>query len=223
MSGLIGHRSVSPHRRPRSKWLLTIGLGFVCLLIYLVLAQILLFKDLMAFDQMVTAQILAFSSPAATKIMIFITYWGNTWVAFLVALIGMFIIIRTKRDRWSANLLLMAVTGASIAVTPLKNIFHRSRPIEHLLYFTGYSFPSGHAMISSALYGMIAYLLWINLRSPLSRYMAVFVLILLILLIGTSRIYLGAHYPSDVLSGYAAGGLWLILCIHVLNTISNRT
>ncbi|MGE5421724.1 MAG: phosphatase PAP2 family protein [Ignavibacteriales bacterium] len=219
MSGLIGDGS----RPRRSKRLITIVLGIVCLLIYIILAQKLLSKDLIAFDQLITAHILAFSSPTATKIMIFITYWGNTWVAFLVALIGIFIIIKTKRGRWSAKILLMAVTGASIAVTPLKNIFHRSRPLERLLYFTGYSFPSGHAMISSALYGMIAYLLWINLRSSFSRYIAVFALVLLILLIGFSRIYLGAHYPSDVLAGYAAGGLWLIICIYVLDAISTRT
>jgi undecaprenyl-diphosphatase len=74
-------------------------------------------------------------------------------------------------------------------------------------------------MISLVFYGMLIYLIWFNFRRGLASYLAMGTLILLILAIGTSRIYLGVHYPSDVAAGYAAGGFWLIGCVLGLNTI----
>jgi undecaprenyl-diphosphatase len=122
--------------------------------------------------------------------------WGRRWV-FL--------------GSWLA-----AVAGSAVLNHLLKVLFARPRPhFEHpLLVETSYSFPSGHAMESFVVYGMLAYFAVLALRSWESRGAA-----LLVVLIGFSRMYLGVHYLSDVLAGYAAGGVWLSALITGTETI----
>ena len=94
----------------------------------------------------------------------------------------------------------------------LKLIFSRTRPIDiNIITETGYSFPSGHAMISLAIYGFLAYLLW---KSDYKyKKIGVSLLVLLIVLIGISRIYLGVHYTSDVIAGFIVSLGYLLLFI----------
>jgi undecaprenyl-diphosphatase len=127
--------------------------------------------------------------------------WGRRWV-FL--------------GSWLA-----AVAGSAVLNHLLKVLFARPRPhFEHpLLVETSYSFPSGHAMESFVVYGMLAYFAVLALRSWESRVAAVFGAALLVVLIGFSRMYLGVHYLSDVLAGYAAGGVWLSALITGTETI----
>jgi len=106
----------------------------------------------------------------------------------------------------------------------LKTAFQRARPdIQHLIAVGGYSFPSGHAMVATVFYGMLGYLIWLNLRERSKTAWIVPVLTaLLIFSIGVSRIYLGVHFPSDVLAGFAAGGLWLTGCIVGLHAFRKK-
>lgn len=112
-------------------------------------------------------------------------------------------------------MLAVSLAGGWLLNTVLKEVFHRTRPdIEHLVAAGGYSFPSGHAMIATAFYGMLGYLIWLNLkrRDKPAWYVMVLTFILVVA-IGTSRIYLGVHFPSDVIAGFAAGGVWLVACV----------
>ena len=97
----------------------------------------------------------------------------------------------------------------------LKDIFLRPRPDFSLafLHASGFSFPSGHAMNSTAFYGMIAYLIIITYRDWKVKTLAIIAWLGLSILIGFSRIYLGVHYFTDVAAGWAAGVLWLTICI----------
>jgi len=106
----------------------------------------------------------------------------------------------------------------------LKGLFVRPRPyFEHpLLIETSYSFPSGHAMESFVLYGMLAYFAVLALETWRARTAVVFGTALLVLLIGLSRMYLGVHYFSDVVAGYAAGGVWLSALITGAETVRRR-
>ena len=83
----------------------------------------------------------------------------------------------------------------------------------------GFSFPSGHSMGSMTYYGFLIYLVLRSKRKPYSKLSLGILFCLVILLIGISRIYLGVHYPSDVLAGYMAGGVWLVICISLLEII----
>ena len=111
--------------------------------------------------------------------------------------------------------------GSAVLNQLLKGLFARPRPyFEHpLLIETSYSFPSGHAMGSFVLYGMLAYFAVLALKTWRARTAVVFGAALLVLLIGLSRMYLGVHYFSDVVAGFAAGGVWLSACITAMEFV----
>lgn len=106
----------------------------------------------------------------------------------------------------------------------IKGLIERERPAgPWLIEETGFSFPSGHAMVSIIFYGLIGYLVWVNVRSGRKAAWLVPVLtVALIMCIGLSRIYLGVHYPSDVLAGFAAGGAGLIGYIMAIHRLTDR-
>ena len=108
-----------------------------------------------------------------------------------------------------------ALIGTALLNTTLKGVFQRLRPQlpEPWITETGWSFPSGHAMGSLVAYGFLAYLVSRMSPAGFPRRTAVTVLASLVLLIGFSRIYLGVHYLSDVIGGYAAATVWLAFCI----------
>lgn len=116
---------------------------------------------------------------------------------------------------------LAAVGGGAVLNRLLKGLFSRPRPVfEHpLLLETSYSFPSGHAMEALIAYGFLAYLAVLALGNWQARVGVVFGAALLVVLIGFSRMYLGVHYFSDVVAGYAAGGVWLSALISGTETI----
>src|SRR5262249_55909796 len=125
------------------------------------------------------------------------------------------------RRRWGAAFTLVLVTvGAQLLNDILKDVFHRARP-QPLLGFIDaqqYSFPSGHAMVAAAVYLYVAYFSWRLVRGWWRGLLAIG-LIVLVVLIGISRLYLEAHYLSDVLAGYLAGLIWtdaVILAGHLL-------
>ncbi|TYR76673.1 phosphatase PAP2 family protein [Rossellomorea vietnamensis] len=102
----------------------------------------------------------------------------------------------------------------------LKAYFKRERPdIEALVEQGGYSFPSGHSMGSFVLYGTLAFAVFRLYDHTWSKILGAAALMLLVLLIGLSRIYLGVHYPSDILGGFSAGGVWLLFSILVYTFI----
>lgn len=118
-----------------------------------------------------------------------------------------------------------AVAGGGLLDAALKRVFHRARPVWDvpLLTARGWSFPSGHAMGSLVAYGMLAYLVLRETRPRRGQSAAVIAgSVVLILLIGLSRMYLGVHYFSDVIGGYAAGVVWLAACVSGLEVVRRR-
>jgi undecaprenyl-diphosphatase len=112
--------------------------------------------------------------------------------------------------------------GGEILNQLLKLLIHRARPEMILIHARGYSFPSGHAMLSVIAYGLFTYLLCLQNRSWKKRVVLVCGCAILALLIGLSRIYLGVHYFSDVVAGFAAGGLWLSTCITAIELVRKK-
>ena len=104
----------------------------------------------------------------------------------------------------------------------LKNVVERPRPIGYrIIDETGYSFPSGHSMISMAFYGLIIYYIWKNVKNKKIRNIACILLGILIGLIGISRIYLGVHYASDVIGGFVISIIYLILFTTIYKNIKS--
>lgn len=199
-------------------------MGLACFLLFYNLAEDMLEQVLGQFDQNITALITLYSSPRATDIMKLLTEMGSAAVLISLALLAAAGLVYYKNRYWDAAMLTIALSGAFLMNYLLKLSFHRPRPdIVSLVKASGYSFPSGHAMASLAFYGMLAFLLWTYFRESKTVYLGILLIGVLVLGIGISRIYLGVHYPSDVLAGYAAAGVWLSGCIMARNTLkSNR-
>lgn len=197
---------------------LVLGIGFM--FIFAKLAEEMLESELKLFDEIAYNIVRLISSPLTTNIMKEITQMGSPEVMIFLALVVWLYLAKIKNHFWDSNMVIIALAGSWLMNELLKWIFQRNRPeILRLVKATGYSFPSGHAMVSFAFYGMLAYLMWINLGNRKSRYFFTFIFLFLIFAIGLSRIYLGVHYLSDVLAGFAAGGIWLVGCILALQAI----
>ncbi len=140
-----------------------------------------------------------FISNSLTPVMRLITQFGGTILMIVWALASL-VLIKNKRISISvvSNLVLIALLN-----NILKLIVRRARPTGfRLIAETGYSFPSGHSMVSMAFYGYLIYLIYKNVRNKKLRWTLITCFSLLILIIGMSRIYLGVHYTSDVFAGF---------------------
>jgi len=200
-----------------------LSLSILLLALFARLSEDLLYHELGTFDRVVGEFIRGFASPPLTSVAMILTNLGSAYSEIgLMFVVGAFLLFRFKHT-WETVLLVISLIGAWLLNTILKELFHRARPdIVHLVQAGGYSYPSGHAMVATAFYGVIGYILWLNLRnrSKPSWYIVVITLALIIG-IGISRIYLGVHFASDVIAGYAAGGVWAIACIVSLKEIRN--
>jgi membrane protein DedA with SNARE-associated domain/membrane-associated phospholipid phosphatase len=172
------------------------------------------------FDRALDDYLHAHATPALTTFFLIVTAWGSIEAIVLLGVVVATFLAWGRRWLFLGSWL-AAVAGSAFLNHVLKGLFERPRPdFEHpLLVETSYSFPSGHAMESFVVYGMLAYLAVLVLRSWESRVAVVFEAALLVVLIGFSRMYLGVHYFSDVLAGYAAGGVWLSALITGAETI----
>jgi membrane-associated phospholipid phosphatase len=128
-----------------------------------------------------------------------------------------------KRDWWDLFSFFLAAGLGEILLVLLKLSFHRPRPAHQLAMAHGYSFPSGHAFIATIVYGFLIYMTWRLFKIRALRFTISAMSILLIVLVGVSRIYLKVHWLTDVLGGYAAGLAWLVLSVIIVNTMKHMT
>ncbi|WP_066424971.1 phosphatase PAP2 family protein [Anabaena sp. 4-3] len=176
----------------------------------LVLGSGLLYKY--ALDESILLGIQTLHTPVLDIIIKGITALGEPLI-FLSIGSAIGINLWYNQRRREATTLGMATVGAVGLNFLLKEIFRRARPAlwDYIVNAVHYSFPSGHAMVSTAVYGCIGYIL--AKEFPQWRKQILASTTVVILAIGFSRLYLGVHWPTDVLAGYAAGLLWLIACI----------
>jgi membrane-associated phospholipid phosphatase len=161
----------------------------------------------------------AHEAPTLTRLVFGVTTLGNgevlATVGGSVALILLALMVKRRRHYMLAACWIIAATGGAVLNHELKAFFQRQRPQfeQPFVHLSDYSFPSGHAMSSLIIYGMLAYLLVLAVPKRWLRVTVVGVTALLVLAIGCSRPYLGAHWPSDVAGGFTVGAAWLTLCI----------
>lgn len=164
------------------------------------------------------------ATPAITCAAKAITFLGS--VACLTTVSSCLVVFLIwRRDRLNAVLVVMTMFGGSLLNILLKHHFHRQRPVleNPLVTLSSYGFPSGHTMGATLFYGLLALFAWRNLKSRRARLAAASGACLLILLIGFTRIYLGAHFLSDVVGALAAGILWLTFCWTAIATLRRRS
>ncbi len=190
---------------------LLLGLVSAVLLLILFawLAEEVFEGSMQRFDSTVRAMVHAYATPALTQVMQAFSFLGSLdfLLGLFLFLIAIFLTMKLKR---SAIWFTVSVVGAQILDAILKLAFHRARPMP---FFgtdpASYSFPSGHAMTSVCFYGVLAGLLSAHVHSLRARILIWTASGMLIAGIGLSRIYLGVHYPTDVIAGYLAGGIWV--------------
>ncbi|WP_458627615.1 phosphatase PAP2 family protein [Winogradskyella sp. PC D3.3] len=181
--------------------------------VFIELTENLKTTSLAQFDTNTTAYILNYRTPTLTQYFIFITnvgdVYGYTIVFILCNLAFLFILKKWQYVVQLSVVMLLALSSNII----LKKIINRSRPeLEHLVSVETLSYPSGHAMTAMAFYGFLIYLFYRFKINSFLKFTIITLLIFLILSIGISRIYLGVHFPSDIVGGYIAGFIWVILC-----------
>lgn len=170
-------------------------------------------QTIRAFDSAVIHRVQAATPSWLTSLLLVFTFLGSVQ-ALVVLVICTALTMLWQKKRWEALFLAVAVGGGMLFNLLLKELFRRERPDLHrLIQEEGYSFPSGHSMASFLFYGMVAVFLYLFVVSRLAKLGIVLAAVILIVCVGASRIYLGVHYPSDVLAGYVAGGAWLVLCL----------
>ena len=195
-------------------WLLFFG----CIIIFAVTAYriFLLKKD--SFDQTVFNYLASHVSPRHTQVMEVITFLAtpNFLIPANLVLIAYFLFVR-KHKWYSIQIPVVAIGGVTLMIL-LKDIFSRPRPLIPLLEpARGFSFPSGHAMMSFSFYGLLIYMVYQNVSNRYLKWLLIVGLFLLIFLIGFSRVYLRVHYASDVIAGFAAGFIWVVLSLFMVN------
>jgi undecaprenyl-diphosphatase len=138
-----------------------------------------------------------------------------------LTLIAYYLFIR-KHKWYSIKVPAIALSSLALMFI-LKNLFNRPRPDIPLLYEArGLSFPSGHALMSITFYGLLIHIAYHNMKNKGLKWTFITLLILLILIIGFTRVYLRVHYTTDVLAGYSIGFVWLVFAIWLLNRIEQK-
>lgn len=206
--------------------LLVLGLGVAVLGLWALaeLSEEVLQGETLRMDEAALRALARYASPARDLLALEITSLGSGTAALAITVIVSALLALLGRRHY-ALLLGSAVAGAWILSPILKALFDRDRPriVEWRTPYVGQaSYPSGHAMMGMVLYITLAFILHrLGGRRWVSA-VAITIAGLLIILIGTSRVYLGVHYPSDVLAGFAVGFSWAMFCAAIAETISAR-
>jgi undecaprenyl-diphosphatase len=173
------------------------------------IAEEILEGDTQHFDSYLRAAIHGLATPGLTSLMQGFSFVGSVSMVVVLVLLSICWFVYFRRIR-AAGLLAITMLGAAVLEISLKLAFHRPRPVA----FVGptpssYSFPSGHAVDALCFYGVLAAILSTRMRERLAKVLIWAAAVFLTAMIGFSRIYLGVHYPSDVVGGYFAAAIWV--------------
>lgn len=197
----------------------SVVLLFVAVYVFALVSESWIREDaLYAFDQRIYSWLVNAMSASVLAFMRAITYAGDViTVGSLSLIVAGWLFYR--RHKWRLIELIVAVGGGGAVMWGLKLIFGRTRPEDQLSAAAGHSFPSGHSFMSMTLYGFLIYLTWRVVRRDAVRIGMTILLVLLICVVGVSRVVLRVHWVSDVAGGFAAGLGWLVSSIIIAHAI----
>lgn len=194
--------------------LLAFIISVFCIVGFSLISLFISDHKIISFDRTLIDQIQGLESPYLTSLMKLLTFIGSTPFVIVLSLCLIFFLYKVLHHRLELILFIGALGGTAVLNEILKHLFRRTRPHLHrLIEATGYSFPSGHAMSAFTVYVILSFLLWRHIPSRWGRTLLIIFSTVMILGIGISRVYLGVHYPSDIIGGYLASGFWLTVAI----------
>ena len=192
--------------------LLMVGVFILCLWGLFIVADMIFEDKNFSFDEKVFTLIKPWVSPLHTSFMQVITFVGsqNFLLPANLILIGFYLFFRKNRTT-AYKIATISITSV-VVMFLMKFFLQRERPLVPLIAKVhGYSFPSGHTFTSVTFYGIIAYIIYKNVKQPILKWALIVACIVLILLVGFSRVYLRLHYASDVIAAFCLGLIWLLL------------
>ena len=186
------------------------------------LAEEALEGDTQKFDAFVRDAVHQLTTPGLTHLMQAFSVLGSVAVITALSLLAICIFVYFHHVR-TAALVAITMLGAGVLDLALKHTFHRARPMGFFgISPSSYSFPSGHALGSLCFYGVLAAILSARVRGRAARFCIWIATTILVTLIGFSRIFLGVHYPSDVIAGYCAAAVWVGMLVFLDMTLGRR-
>ncbi|WP_433742298.1 phosphatase PAP2 family protein [Falsibacillus pallidus] len=189
-------------------------ISFISLIGFTFMAILVNEHSIKSFDRPIIQFVQGFEAPWLTGIMRVFTFIGGMLPVIVLSLLAILILYTVFKHRSELVFFVAVIVGANVLFLTLKQIFHRARPDLHrLAVVTNYSFPSGHATMAFALYGSLTFLLWRHTSTRLKRTLLIIISAIMVFAIGISRIYLGVHYPSDIIAGYFISAFWLTFAI----------
>ncbi len=187
------------------------ALALAALFFFAWMADEIMEGDTLRLDEYIRGFVHQFAFPALTILMQIASFLGST---LFLTLLGISIVITLYLNKHRRGAIIFTITtiGASLLLASLKIAFRRARPEPFFdtILPASYSFPSGHSLASFCFYGALAAIITVRIEKFRLKILVWLAATILILLIGISRIYLGVHYPSDVLAGFAVGLIWVI-------------
>jgi membrane-associated phospholipid phosphatase len=177
-----------------------------------------------SFDQQAFASIKPYITTATTSIMVVISFFAsqNFLLPANILLAAWFLFI--DKHRWYSIRVPVVSLGSFAVMSSLKLVFQRARPLDPVFEAArGFSYPSGHAMSAMTFYGLIIYIVWDKVNNKTLKWTLTVLLLIIVLLIGFSRVYLRVHYASDVLAGFSLGIVWLVISLRTISKIEKYT
>jgi membrane-associated phospholipid phosphatase len=202
-----------------TEFAITLLLGTVGVVIFLALSREVFDQDAATFDAGAFRWTRQLFGPERQQWVQGVTFLASRNFITVVGLLLVAWLLLVRRHRWYSLLVPVVALGSITLNLVLKQFYHRPRPLLPLVSARGLSFPSGHAMISASFYGLLIYLVQVHVRSTILRWSLTIGLVTLIILIGLTRVYLRVHYATDVLAGFTAGLVWLIVAIPLLKQL----
>lgn len=182
------------------------------------------FEQTFAFDQQVFLFLERFISPQSNAMMSFFTFFGSHQFLVPANIILIAFVFFVLRDKWFAIKIASISVSSVLLMFFLKMLFGRPRPLEPLLSpASGLSFPSGHAFMSFAFFGLWIYVVYKRVQSKIFKGILITLLLGIVMIIGISRIYLRVHYFSDVMAGMCLGLIWLVISLVILNKLEQKS
>ncbi|MEP7232666.1 MAG: phosphatase PAP2 family protein [Ginsengibacter sp.] len=202
--------------------LILMGVFGSALIAFIMIARNVFDGSTQNFDEKAFGFIAQHVSNIRTSTMEFFTFLGTHTFLIPANLLLTAAFLFFKKRRWNSIKVPAVALSSLLLMFLLKLIFHRERPLTPLLQAAkGFSFPSGHALMSVTFYGLLIFIIWGTAVQVWLKWLISAMLVLLILTIGLSRVYLRVHYASDVLAGFCVGIVWLLLSLWILGKIEN--
>lgn len=188
---------------------------FIFILLFIINSILVKTNIILPLDNLIHNFILKIRNTNLTSILKIITNISNAY-----SLIGLSIILLLSIKKKKIPIIMtINLTLAAIINNIIKNLFTRTRPLGiNLIVESGFSYPSGHSMVSMSYFGFLIYLIYKSNKSKINKIILISIIFFIILLIGFSRIYLGVHYFSDVIGGYLLSYIYLNIYIKLINT-----